>query len=309
MKKKLLLLPLLIIALACTLVSCGHEHTWAEATCTEARRCTECDETEGSPLGHDYKAATCTEAKTCTRCAATDGEPLAHTYVEATCTAPKTCSVCNQSWGGTLAHSYDRGVCTACESLEFLATSDQLYTISEISEELDQLHTLCNTLAESYRRAWYFYIYEADDYYSYDAALSAFSSYTCLNSTYVNEAVINYLRSLGLETTKGYGLAVFKTLDGALAAAKGAVEMMDVPALCSELMLSTADKLETLHPKVIGEDLLVAMGELCNAVYNYYFFVSSPSGTYNSFTSSVSNYKSICDRYIQTVLNELEAFE
>lgn len=64
-----------------------HQHTWADATCTEPRHCTECGATEGEPLGHDYQeediAATCTEGGkrvyTCSRCHDTysedDGTP------------------------------------------------------------------------------------------------------------------------------------------------------------------------------------------------------------------------------------------
>ncbi|MBE6893789.1 MAG: hypothetical protein E7482_07240 [Ruminococcaceae bacterium] len=37
---------------------CGEEniteHSWKDATCTEAKTCTECGETEGSPLAHEY---------------------------------------------------------------------------------------------------------------------------------------------------------------------------------------------------------------------------------------------------------------
>lgn len=64
-----------------------HEHTWAKATCTQPRHCTQCGATDGEPLGHDYQetdvAATCTEGGkrvyTCSRCHDTysedDGTP------------------------------------------------------------------------------------------------------------------------------------------------------------------------------------------------------------------------------------------
>ena len=46
---------LLIIAISASLLlsGCFHTHEWAEATCTEPRRCIGCEETEGEPLGHD----------------------------------------------------------------------------------------------------------------------------------------------------------------------------------------------------------------------------------------------------------------
>lgn len=98
MKKKTALL--LIIAALLLLCGCFHEHSWAEATCTEPKTCTSCGETEGEALGHTWKAATCTEPKTCTVCGATEGEALGHQWTEATYLTPKTCSVCGETEGG-----------------------------------------------------------------------------------------------------------------------------------------------------------------------------------------------------------------
>ena len=76
-----------------------HEHTWADATCTEPKKCTECGETEGEPLGHDWTEATCEAPKTCSRCGATEGEPLEHDWAFATPDAPKTCKKCGATEG------------------------------------------------------------------------------------------------------------------------------------------------------------------------------------------------------------------
>ena len=34
-------------------------HYFVDATCTEAKKCPNCNATEGEPLGHDYAEATC----------------------------------------------------------------------------------------------------------------------------------------------------------------------------------------------------------------------------------------------------------
>lgn len=90
----------------------GHEHVWKKATCTKPKTCTECGETEGSPLGHTWTAATCTAPKTCNVCGETEGTALAHTWIEATCTTPKTCSVCGETEGSTLGHTWIEATCT-----------------------------------------------------------------------------------------------------------------------------------------------------------------------------------------------------
>ena len=111
---------ILALALCMSLAACGHQHSWAEATCTEPKTCTECGKTEDEPLGHDWAEASCAKPSTCTRCSETQGEPLPHTWVDATCTEPKTCSVCGATEGEALGHTLseanyqDAPVCTVC---------------------------------------------------------------------------------------------------------------------------------------------------------------------------------------------------
>ena len=62
-----------------------HQHTWVDATCTEAKKCSECGETEGEAAGHTWVDATCTEAKKCSVCGETEGEAAGHNYVEGKC--------------------------------------------------------------------------------------------------------------------------------------------------------------------------------------------------------------------------------
>ena len=82
---------------------CGHEHTWKDATCTDAKICTQCSTVEGNALGHTWVNATCTDPKTCTECNLTEGDALGHTWLEATYDTPKTCSICSLTEGESLS--------------------------------------------------------------------------------------------------------------------------------------------------------------------------------------------------------------
>ena len=95
------------VAVCVMLAGCGHEHTWAEATCTEPKTCSECGETEGEALGHTWVEATCTEAKHCSVCGEIEGEPLEHTWIEANYQDPKTCSVCGATEGEPLPADFE----------------------------------------------------------------------------------------------------------------------------------------------------------------------------------------------------------
>ncbi len=61
------------------------DHNWESATCTKAKTCSLCGESEGKPLNHSWEDATCTTPKTCTRCNATEGNITAHKYVDHKC--------------------------------------------------------------------------------------------------------------------------------------------------------------------------------------------------------------------------------
>jgi len=104
-------------------------HTYSAATCTQPKKCTKCDKTSGSALGHNPDSN-----GICTRCGATYGTSSGgntgstgntgtthiHTYSAATCTQPKKCS-CGATSGSALGHNFEvkessTATCTAAGS-------------------------------------------------------------------------------------------------------------------------------------------------------------------------------------------------
>ncbi len=106
MRKRILILPALLLVTA-LLAGCSCQHEWLDATCTDARRCVQCEEAEGEALGHDWKDADCTHPKTCSRCGLTEGNAPGHTWTDADCIHPKTCSVCAATEGQPLGHIWE----------------------------------------------------------------------------------------------------------------------------------------------------------------------------------------------------------
>lgn len=96
------------LAVCVMLTGCGHEHTWADATCTEPKTCSECGETEGEPLGHTWVEATCAEPKRCSVCGETEGEALEHTLTEANYQQAATCEVCGQTVGEPIQADFEK---------------------------------------------------------------------------------------------------------------------------------------------------------------------------------------------------------
>ena len=111
MKRRLALLLVWVFSLS-LFSGCGHEHTWAEASCTDPKTCTECGATEGEALGHTWADATCTAPKTCSVCGDVEGDALGHDWLEASCTEPERCSRCDETKGQALGHSWEDATCT-----------------------------------------------------------------------------------------------------------------------------------------------------------------------------------------------------
>ncbi len=117
----------LICMLAGVLLSCGHSHTWMDATCLEPRTCVECGETEGEALDHQWLEADCVQPKRCAACGQTEGTALGHMWIAATCQRPQYCKICGVNEGVSLSHNWIPGdsqtpqMCRDCGTMVPLA--------------------------------------------------------------------------------------------------------------------------------------------------------------------------------------------
>ena len=136
--KKVILTICGAVLLAASLAGCCMKHEWAEATCTEPKKCVKCGETEGVANGHKWKAATCTTPKTCETCGKTEGEALGYTWVDRTMEKPKTCSVCGATEGSPIVLKelkYDVVDLNKYDSILFLPKT--IILASETAEVID----------------------------------------------------------------------------------------------------------------------------------------------------------------------------
>lgn len=81
MKSKRIILLALSLAFCLSVIGCGCDHVWIEATCTEPKTCEKCGETEGEALGHNFGewqqtidalTATVSQERECDRCGQTE---------------------------------------------------------------------------------------------------------------------------------------------------------------------------------------------------------------------------------------------
>ena len=275
-------LALIAIALLLIFVVFKHEHNWSEWKTSKTPTCTE--------DGYNIKVCDgCAETQTTTIYA------TGHSYSNATCTAPQTCILCGETKGMALGHTYEKGICTVCNELNPSAKEEQLAICEEIIEDLETLETYCYAQVLAYQNAWYFAIYKADDYYSYESILSDFSTTIAIDSAYVNDATIDYLEDIGLEAKQINALAALRTNSGALGITERAIDLRwGMIGSCNELVSQITTKLDKINARVVGNDYAEAIADYCNVILNYYSFAKTPTGSYNTYTSQSSTYKTYC---------------
>lgn len=142
--------------LAFLLWPCSHD--WENATCTAAKVCIKCGETEGAALGHQWKKATCVDPSVCTRCKETSGVPLGHTWnpvEEKDCVEAKVIT-------------YSQ--CTACKTKENQITNNLASLLSEDektffitpAEFIDRMTKICSSMGLEIETSWNSQIPECD---------------------------------------------------------------------------------------------------------------------------------------------------
>lgn len=149
--KKRLLVVVLFVTMIMVMTGCCLSHEWQDATCTEPKTCSKCQEVEGEALGHTWLEATCTEAKKCSVCGATEGKALGHTWVEATCTEAKKCNVCGVKEGEALGHKLTEATyqqpatCTVCGD-----TEGDVLPPTASADDIAALQTKVDAFVETY---------------------------------------------------------------------------------------------------------------------------------------------------------------
>lgn len=269
---------LLVLSLILFSTLFKHEHAFGEWYPSVVSTCTQ--------NGIEKRDCSCGEYET------REMDLLEHSYNDATCTTPQTCSVCGTKTGSTLAHSYVKGVCDTCDFVNPSAKSEQLGVADDIIEDMENLELLCDALTSCYQRAWYFSIYKAEDYYSYGQILTALSNYIGIGSDTLADATVEYLDYLGLEVSDINCLAVLRTTSTTLAIVEKAIEILGTYDLCNIYITSFTNNIEKINHIVVGTNFVEALVDYCNVVFNYYSFAKSPSGSYNSYTASISTYNS-----------------
>ena len=241
---------------------------------------------------HVWETATCTTAKTCSICKQTEGSAIGHNWEIATCSTPKTCTYCNITEGSVASHNYKDGTCTMCSAkdpkAEQISNATAAYTMLQLAEGY------CDLFSSMISDAWYFAIYKGDDYYNGDDAISAFSSYVGIEKSLVAQGVDSYLDKLGYEHISYLRAAILATNSGALYVLDYALSNNDGFTNAKECMDEAKEYIKALDSSYASINAYAELSAYYSAVTSYYNFCISPSGSYSQLSATLSGFRSNC---------------
>lgn len=227
----------IISVMLCTFIlsGCGHEHVYANATCTTPKTCTECGETEGNALDHIFLEATCESPERCERCGETRGNALGHSFTEPTCETSQICERCNFVGQEALGHTTEVGKCTRCNLYQ---GEDIINSISKKLKYADDITELAFTVQMT--NADYNSLLNGLTYYEsakkeYESALELCGNYPDLST--LKKDIQNVIDSLPLASPQNNENSILSYLDSLKS-------FIAIQAKCQITMITVKDSIK-----------------------------------------------------------------
>ncbi len=151
-------------------------------------------------------------------------------------------------------------------------------------ENLVSAHELCVDIMDSIYNAWFFAIYEADDYSSSYRMINAFANKTDLTSSEVEEA----LESLGYSSSNYYLLEEF---DYAVYVVKYALQQKGVYKQAEDHLLQAKNSLKEVTSEYQDYTGYPTLKSYYSEVSSYLEFATSPSGSFSQLKTTIDNYE------------------
>ena len=243
----------------------GHKHSWVEATCENAKTCSECGKAQGEALGHTWAAATCATPKTCTVCSATEGTALEHTYRNNKCT---NCGIEDPAY------------------TEYKLGENIYYSLIDIAVSVEKI-------GNCVKKAWYFSIWMASEIESKDNIVDEFAAYINAESEFADEVVTKYLLAIGYTQNQIDINAKFDALSDINGSVQIAIWICEDAGLTYGIdedldkIKSDFKNMSSSNEEMTG---LSTLKEMYITVKNYYELVTTAECSYNDFNSKIDTY-------------------
>ena len=288
--------------------------TIVEATCVNEGKktytCSICSDTytetiaviEHSYEETEFKNATCTnEGKktyTCSICGDTYSDTLTkteHSWSNATCTTAQTCSLCGLINGSALGHQYSNGVCANCGASDPITVEVNKGKTAYI--DLSLVEGYCDIFSDAIYDAWYFAIYNADDYWT-ASIFSAFGSKVGIEVDLVIEGCNAFCEYIGAPAEDDLDrIVVLGMNSGALFVVHYAFEKEGYFAAAKECLDDAKKQIQSMDKSYTSYNAFSELSSYYSAASSYFDFCYSPSGSFSQLSATLNGFRNSCATY------------
>lgn len=217
-----------------------------------------------------------------------------HDWRSATCTNPKTCSKCGAIEGNALGHNYNNGKCVHCQGID--PQKDIEYQAAKNAyNSLIEVHSLAIDVMDSIYSAWYFAIYQADDY-DYNVVVDAFNIVTGL---YTNNAIDAILEEMNLPSGGIFPSVLIEDFSTAVAIVQRVFETDGTYDKIDAKLSSAQTEIKKLTNQYADYTGLNTLKSYYTEVSAYAAFCKAPNGSFSQLQTTMNNYENNLNRYKQ----------
>ena len=169
-----------------------------------------------------------------------------------------------------------------------------------VYSNLNKIGDDCNAIIEAIEDAWYFSIYKADNYYSANSIISAFSEYTGIYEYNVKAGVEDYLGSDYYSYSSKYSTdaiycAMLSEVDCAVSvvtySVRGSLDKMH------NLLNDAQQYLKDMSDKYDSDTQYSNLKKYYSEIKSFLDFCTSPTGSYSELGTTKRDFKENTKRY------------
>ena len=168
---------------------------------------------------------------------------------------------------------------------------NQFNAANQAYHDLSSAAQACESIMDSIYNAWYFAIYEGDNYSDATSCVNAFCSYTGLDYNATVDAINAQITYLGYEIDGITQLAILRTFRNTIDVVVRVYTTNGMYAAVEECLNSARDNIATLTNEYADYTGYSTLKLYYSEAWAYYNFALSPTGSFSSLETTMNTYE------------------
>ena len=175
--------------------------------------------------------------------------------------------------------------CLGCKNSEDSKTKKQYECGKTAYDELLSAADICFTIGSTIYDAWYFAIYEADEY-GYSTILSNFCEKTNLSITDVKKTLTFY----DIDESTAYYLGIWEDFNYTVNIANKTLELNGTIKKLDTHIFNAKEQLKTMTQQYSDYSEYPTLKSLFSKIDSYAIFLKNPTGSFEQLKSTIEGY-------------------